>query len=43
MGWQFPPIRYLNSGVILVNHTQNSLQLGNELAISWAEQYKKLV
>ena len=41
MGWQFPPKRYLNSGVILVNDTQNSRQLGNELATSWAEQYKK--
>lgn len=41
MGWNFPPKRYLNSGVILINDTQNTRQLGNTLATSWTEQYKK--
>lgn len=41
MGWQFPPKRYLNSGVILINDTQNVRELGNALATNWAEQYQK--
>lgn len=41
MDWQFPPQRYLNSGVLLVNNTKAVQNFGQSLAVSWSEQYQK--